>query len=563
MMEGKSAVPPRWDRVRAARGLDTADTLFLNAEIYNSFTSGWYLTDLAVKDGLVAGIGPYPARNEVDLKGRRVVPGLIDAHVHIESSLLAPPEFARLVSQHGTTTVVADPHEIANVLGVAGIEFMLSQRETLPLDLFIMLPSCVPATPSDIGGARLEAADLEPFKGLPGVLGLGEVMNVPGVLQGDPDLYRKLDLFPVIDGHAPLLTGRDLFAYLAAGIESDHECTGASEAREKVEQGMFIYLREGSTERNIKVIAPVVTAANCPRFSFATDDRHVDLLVEEGHIDDCIRKAISCGLEMETALRMATLSPAERFGLHDRGALTPGKVADFCVLSPGKEFAVEKTFRRGQEALLTRVPPAPKLPGNFRALPPRPRDIALSGSGSARVIGLIPHQIVTESLVYPLASGDVPDTCRDILKAVVVSRYRPGKVATGLVHGFGLVSGAIAGSVAHDAHNIVAVGVGDSDLCSAISLVIEAGGGLAGVNGNTKVLIPLPCAGLMSTDPFEQVYRSFRTLEDLVKEMGGIDQAFMYLSFLSLTVIPRLRIAEQGLFDVERSTEVPLFQSTT
>jgi adenine deaminase len=562
-MEGKSAVPSRWDRVRAARGLDTADTLFLNADIYNPITRGWYLTDLAVKDGFVAGIGPYPAQNEVDLKGRRVVPGLIDAHVHIESSLLAPPEFARLVSRHGTTTIVADPHEIANVLGVAGIEFMLSQRQTLPLDLFIMLPSCVPATHSDIGGARLEAADLEPLKELPGVLGLGEVMNVPGVLQGDPDLYRKLDLFPMIDGHAPLLTGRDLSAYLAAGIESDHECIGEAEAREKVERGMFIYLREGSTERNIRAIVPAVTAATCPRFSFATDDRHVDLLVEEGHIDDCIRKAVSCGLEMETALRMATLSPAERFGLHDRGSLVPGKIADFCVLSPGKEFAVEKTFRRGQVTLLTGVPSAPKLPGNFRALPPRPRDIALSGTGSARVIGLIPHQIVTESLVYPIASGDIPDTGRDILKAVVISRYRPGRIATGLVNGFGLASGAIAGSVSHDAHNIVAVGVGDNDLCSAISLVIGAGGGLAVVNGDTAGLLPLPCAGLMSTEPYEKVYRSFRTLEDLVKEMGGIDQAFMHLSFLSLTVIPKLRITERGVFDVERSTEVPLFQSTT
>jgi adenine deaminase len=560
-MEGNPPVPSRWGRVRAARGLDMADTRFLNAEVFNPFSGDWDRTDLAVKDGFLAGTGLYPARNEVDLKGRRVVPGLIDAHVHIESSLLSPSEFARLVARHGTTTVIADPHEIANVLGMVGIEYMLSQREKLPIDLVIMLPSCVPATASDIGGAVLESADLASFKGRPGVIGLGEVMNVSGVLQGDPDLYRKLDLFPLIDGHAPLLTGRDLSAYLAAGIQSDHECTGPAEAREKIGKGMFIYIREGSTEQNIRAIIPVVTTSTSPRFSFATDDRHVDLLVEEGHIDDCIRKAISYGLEEETALRMATLSPAERFGLHDRGALAPGKVADFCVLAPGKEFAVEKTFRRGHELQLNTAIPTPELRGNFTATPPQITDIVLTGSGSARVIGLVPHQIITESLIIEIVPDNLPDTRRDILKVVVCSRYHPGRIAAGLVHGFGLNSGAIAGSVSHDAHNIVAVGASDVDLCTAISLVIAAGGGLAAVNGDTTTLLQLACAGLMSTNPYEQVYRSFKALEHQVADMGGIDQAFMYLSFLSLTVIPRLRITDRGLFDVETVSHVPVFES--
>jgi adenine deaminase len=560
-MEGQKPFSSRWDRVRAARGIDATDTRFLNAEIFNPFTGEWKHSDFAVKDGFVTGPGPYTAHNEVDLKGRRVVPGLVDAHVHIESSLLSPPEFARLVARHGTTTVIADPHEIANVCGAAGIEYMLSQRGGLSIDLFFMLPSCVPATPSERGGGVLEAADLAVFKGRDGVLGLGEVMNVPGVLQGDDTLYRKLDLFPIIDGHAPFLSGRDLSAYISAGIQSDHECTGSAEAREKIEKGMFIYVREGSTEQNIRAIIPVVTCSNSLRFSFATDDRHVDLLVEKGHIDDCIRKAVSNGLEEETALRMATLSPAERFGLHDRGALTPGRVADFCVLSPGKEFTVEKTFRRGRELQLNQVLPAPAIAGNFRAIPPQLSDIILAGSGRARVIGLVPHQIITESLVYDIAPGDIPDSRRDILKVVVCSRYHPGRIAAGLVHGFGLNSGAIAGSVSHDAHNIVAVGVDDGDLCKAISMVIRSGGGLVAASGDTVTQLPLACAGLMSINPYEQVYRSFQNLEQHVSEMGGIDQAFMYLSFLALTVIPRLRITDRGLFDVDNFIHVQLFET--
>jgi adenine deaminase len=534
-------------------------TLFTNAEVFNPFTCEWLLTDFAVEKGRVTGTGHYRAHTEVDLKGRRVVPGLIDSHVHIESSLLCPSEFARLVSGHGTTTVIADPHEIANVCGAAGIDYMLSYRGKIPLDLFIMLPSCVPATPSDVGGAVLEAEDLAVFWEQEGVIGLGEVMNVPGVLQGDPALYRKLDLLTIIDGHAPLLTGKDLSAYIAAGIQSDHECTSASEAREKIRKGMFIYFREGSTERNIRSLLPAVTRENSNRVSFATDDRHVDMIVGEGHIDDCIRKAISSGLEQEIALRMATLSPAERFGLSDRGALAPGRVADFCVLCPREDFIVDRTFRRGLLVRTETSIPCMPIAGNFGTTPPRPGDISLQGSGKARVIGIVPDQIMTVSLTHDISSDDVPDTGRDLLKVVVCSRYHPGRIATGLVHGFSLTEGAMAGSVSHDAHNIIAVGVGDDEICRAMARVIEARGGLAVVSNARVSLLPLPCAGLMSAKPYEQVCSELESLNRHLRDIGAIDQAFMYLSFLALTVIPHLRITDRGLFDVDTFTHVPSY----
>jgi adenine deaminase len=488
-----------------------------------------------------------------------VVAGLIDAHVHIESSLLCPPEFARLASEHGTTTVIADPHEIANVCGTEGIEFMLGWRGRIPIDLFIMLPSCVPATPLDEGGATLGSRDLADYSRREGVLGLGEVMNVPGVLSEEPDTMEKIGLFPIVDGHAPLLSGTELNAYIVAGIQSDHESSGYDEAKEKLERGMFLFIREGSTEKNIEAIIPLVSWKNVSRCSFATDDRHADILEREGHIDDCIRKAVAFGLEEELAIRMATLSAAERFSLNDRGALSPGKKADFCILSRGREFSVEKTFRRG--VLVVPGPPVscPPLDGRFSSEAPAVHDIPLDGRGSALVIGLVPHQIITRRLSYHIEPGDIPDTKRDILKTVVCSRYRRGRVATGLVHGFGITSGAIAGSVSHDSHNIVAVGAGDDDLIRAIALVIRNRGGLVVVSGSDSTILPLGCAGLMSIRPYEEVGDSLRGLIRHVEEIGGTEDSFMHLSFLTLSVIPSLRITERGLFDVDRYTDVPVF----
>lgn len=547
--------------VSVARGIAPADILFEHAELFNPFTCEWARTDFAVKDGIVVGTGRYRARATIDLRGRRVVPALIDAHVHIESSLLSPPEYARLVARCGTTTVVADPHEIANVCGIGGLEFMLGWRGKVPIDLFFMLPSCVPATPLDRGGAVLSASDLRAFRGRAGVIGLGEVMNIPGVLSGDPEVMEKISLFSIVDGHAPLLSGESLNAYILAGVQSDHESSGIAEAREKMERGMFLYIREGSTEKNIGEIIPLVSGTNASRCSFCTDDRHADLLVSAGHVDDCIRMAVGYGLEEEIALRMATLSPAERFSLHDRGAVAPGRIADFCVLSSGKEFRVEKTFRGGVLPDLQTPVPCPPLDGRFACEPPRPADIALPGSGPARVIGLVPHQIITGSLTCTVGDGDVPDTGRDILKAVVCSRYRKDAFGAALVHGFGIASGAIAGSVSHDSHNIVAVGADDAAICRAIGLVIRNRGGLVVVNGAKETVLPLSCAGLMSVLSYDEVNTSLGRLNRHVATIGGRDDAFMYLSFLTLTVIPALRVTERGLFDVAASSDVPVFSA--
>ncbi len=553
------------DRERAAfigqaRGLEPAEQVFRNAELFNPFTCGWERTDIAVSRGLVVGLGRYNGRREEDLGGARVVPGLIDAHTHIESSLLVPSEYARAVSVHGTTTVIADPHEIANVLGAEGISYMLSAREGLPVDIFFMLPSCVPATPLDPSGAVLKAEDLASFIGREGVLGLGEVMNVPGTLGGDPDLNRKISLFPIVDGHCPGLTGNDLNAYLAAGPQSDHESTAAAEAAEKLSRGMYLYLREGSTERNINALAPVVTPCTAPRCSFATDDRHADMLQTEGHIDDCIRKAVESGLEPELAIRIATLSASDRFGLFDRGAVAPGRIADFCVLRKGKGFVVERVVKRGvpiAEIVPGHRPPCPSA--RFAQKQPALRALSVEGEGEALVIGLVRDEIVTESLRFSFSAKDIPDLDRDILKLAVFSRYREGEHACGYVHGFGLQNGAIAGSVSHDSHNIIAVGTGDRDILRAVTLVIEQNGAMVAVHNQNEIVLGLECAGLMSTRPYENVLADLGRIGEILEEIGGIQNPFMYLSFLALPVIPALRLTSRGLFDVSSFSYVPVF----
>ena len=488
-----------------------------------------------------------------------IIPGLIDAHVHIESSLLTPREYARLVALHGTTTVIADPHEIANVAGTAGIEFMLAERDDAATDIRYLLPSCVPATPTEAGGAILDASDLRPFIGRVGILGLAEMMNVPGVLNADQGIKEKLALSPIRDGHAPMLSGKDLNAYVLAGLQSDHECTTVAEAKEKLERGMYIFIREGSTERNIAALLPLVNPATVSRCCFATDDCHADLLMESGHIDRCIRRAVECGLSPELAIRMATLSPAERFDLPDRGALVPGRRADFCVIDDPRRFGVKKVFRGGVEVVPARPAGAVIPPESFHCATPSARSIRISGSGTARVIGLVPHQIITESLEFPVDTQSVPDLARDILKIVVVNRYRPGPCGVGLVHGFGLSGGAIATSVSHDTHNIIAVGTSDPEILWAIDEVIKTRGAMVAVRGNTRTILPLDCAGLMSTLPYPQVAARLADLHTTTALMGGIEDPFMYLSFLALTVIPTLRITDRGLFDGVAFRDVPLF----
>lgn len=546
--------------IRAARGQVSADVLFRNCTIFNPFTVTWESQNLAVKDGFVLGTGEYHATETRDMQGACIVPGLIDAHVHVESSLLTPYEYSRVVAQKGTATVIADPHEIANVAGAEGISFMLREREGLPVDILYMLPSCVPATPQDVGGAVLPAPALEPFRGQDGVLGLGEMMNYPGVLAADREILEKIALFPTRDGHAPLLSGNDLNAYIAAGLQSDHECTGLAEAEEKLKKGMYIYVREGSTEHNIAELAPLITFKTVSRCCFATDDCHADLLANDGHIDRCIRKAIACGVVPELAIRMATLSAADRFGLSDRGALSPGRRADFCVVDDPSTFNIRQVFVGGRPLdTRPRERAAHGLPSSFRCRPPQAGSLAISRRGTAKVIGLVPGQIITRSLTIDCDGRLLPDTGRDILKVVVCNRYGSGAVSVGLVQGFGFRQGAIASTVSHDAHNLVAAGTSDAEILSAIAEVIRMKGGMAAVIGKETAALPLDCGGLMSTLPYEDVVGRIRSIHGMTGRMGGIQDPFMYLSFLCLTVIPALRITDRGIFDADRFSDTPLF----
>lgn len=542
---------------------ESADIVCNNGEIFNPYTCEWQLEDFAIKNGIIIGVGSgYRGKKEIDLKSSPVVPGFIDAHVHIESSLLTPYEYAKLVMQHGTTSVIADPHEIANVCGTTGIEYMLKADKEIPLDILLMLPSCVPATPIDECAMTLSADNLEPFVQEDSVCGLGEMMNVPGVLSHDPSIMAKLNLTTIRDGHAPFLTGSMLDEYIFSGMQSDHETTILSEGKEKLQKGMYLFIREGSTERNLQTLISLVNSCTSSRCSFCTDDRHVDMLVESGHIDDCIRKAIANGCEPELAYRMATLSPAERFRLYDRGAISPGKIADFCVLDTIKDCNVEAIFKRGTFVTPNQfiVPPS-QLSQNcpFKAQIPTLEKIQISGSGIARVIKIQEGQIGTKSVYVTISEDEIPDISRDILKVVVVSRYYPGSIGVGLVQGIGLKRGAIASSVSHDSHNIIAVGTSDNDIISSITTVVRHKGAMVVRDNDKEIFLPLSLAGLMSELSYEQVYKSLKYLHEFTTECGAIKDPFMYLSFLALSVIPEIRVTTKGVFDVNSFSHVPLF----
>lgn len=548
------------DMLDAARGLKPADAVFKNASVFNPFTCDWEQGTLAVKNGLVLGIGTYSGKTEFDFTGSYIIPGFIDAHVHIESSLLVPREYARLVVRHGTTSVIADPHEIANVSGTAGIDFMLAGRQGAVMDILYTLPSCVPATPLSQGGAVLDSQDLLPYAEREGIVGLGEMMNVPGILAADSGIGEKLKLCSLRDGHAPQLSGKDLNAYILAGLQSDHECTSLAEAKEKLLRGMYIFIREGSTECNISDLIGIVTPRTVSRCSFASDDCHADSLFKKGHIDHCIRRSVECGLEPELAYRMATLSPAERFGLSDRGALTPGRRADFCIIDDPRTCRVTSVFVKGKEVLPDQLQEKKvDHQGPFRCPVPEPKVIRIYGSGEARVIGLIPHQILTKSLHCTIGEHEIPDFTKDILKIVVCNRYGNNACGVGLVHGFSLKQGAIASSVSHDAHNIIAVGTSDKEILRAIEAVILSKGAMVAVFGESVTTLPLPCGGLMSTLPYPEVVERLGNLHAVTDTMSSIDNPFMYLSFLALPVIPSLRITDQGMFDVLENTPVPIF----
>lgn len=561
--------------VSAARGDGPVDLVLRNARVVNVFSREVYPTDVAITQSRIVGLGlGYEGREEIDLAGAYLAPSFIDAHVHIESSMVGVREFERAVVPHGTTTVVTDPHEIANVHGLDGIRHMFDQAKRGRLSMYVMVPSCVPATDMATAGAHLDARDIIPLVNDRYVLGLAEVMNYPGVIRGEPEVTEKLELYAgrVIDGHAPALSGHHLNAYVAAGVGSDHECTSIEEAREKLRLGMYIFIREATNAHNLHDLLPLVTPNNCRRFCFCTDDRHARDLFERGHIDTMIRSAIAAGLDPITALRMATLNPSEWFRLRDRGAIAPGRRADLVVFERLDDLQVKLVFREGllvaRDGAMVGVsePPRHATLRSSMNVDWRSVNFTIPAQGrQVRVIGIVPHQITTTHLTLEprVVDGCVEaDVERDILKMAVIERHMAsGNVGKGLVQGLGLERGAIASTVAHDHHNLIVLGADDASMMSAARAVIDMRGGLAVADGDHILArLPLPVAGLMSEEPIEKVYAQTLDLRSAVRELGSPhEEPFVILSFLSLEVIPSLKLTDKGLVDVDKFEFAPLF----
>ena len=565
------------DRVMAiVRGDELPELVLKGGEVVNVFSGEVYPADVAVDSGRVIALGDYRGKTEVDVAGRVVCPGFIDSHVHIESSMVTIPEFARAVVPRGTTTAVIDPHEIANVMGLAGIAFMLKTSKYQLLNVYVMLSSCVPTSSLETSGSELRALDLFPYIGQEWILGLGEMMNFPGVLACDPEVMDKLKLFQdsVIDGHAPGLSGRALNGYVAMGIRSDHECTTAPEAMEKIRLGMSIMIREGGTAKNLLDLLPAVTPSTISRCLLCSDDRNPADLLEEGHIDFMIRKSIRAGLDPVSAIRMASANPAQYFRLRDTGAVAPGFIADLAVVDNLHDFRVVQVYKSGvrvaEDGRMVNDPPDLGRPHvlrgsiNIQWLKEEFFQIPARGR-RARVIRLIPDQIITEEMIVEptVREGKVAaDPERDLLKLAVVERHLGSpNLGLGLVSGFGLKKGAIASSVAHDSHNIIVVGTNDADMMEAVVKIRKIQGGFTVVvDGKLVGKLPLPIAGLMSDQPLETVREELNKITALAHELGVTPrEPFMALSFLALPVIPKLKLTDRGLVDVDKFKIVDLF----
>lgn len=561
----------------AARGDEPADLVLKGGFVFNGFTGEWEVGDVAIIGDTIAGIGSYKGKKELDVTGKYVTPGLMDAHLHIESTMVAPRELAKILLLNGVTTIFADPHEIANVLGTEGIELMLAETETMPLDVFFMLPSCVPATVMETSGAMLAADALAPLLAHERVLGLGEMMNYPGAIHGAPEVLDKLFLVDggLCDGHAPGVSGQALNAYLAAGISSDHEATTAEEAEEKLRRGAYLLLREASGAHNLLDLLPAVTPLNSRRCCLSTDDRHLDELVSEGSINYLVEIGVAHGYAVEQLLQMATLNTAERFRLYDRGALASGYRADINVFNNLVNFQPQLVIKDGtvvvsKQKLLWQSPPLLAAPVNTMRLEDvRAQQLQLPAQAGrrARVIRIVPEQILTElRFREPLIQNGlvVSDTERDIVKLAVWERHGVnGNVGVGLVQGFGLKRGALASTIAHDSHNLIVTGVNDEDMLAAAVALQQVGGGLAVVvDGEVKALLPLPLAGLMSDQNTEFVQHKLQQLNFWASELGVPENvnAFNCLSFLALPVIPSLRLSDKGLVDVDKFVLVDLWE---
>ncbi len=556
------------ERIQVARGARPADLILHNAQIVDTLAGMIRHGDVAIYGGAIAGIGRYrDAVEHIDLDGVFLLPALIDGHTHIESSMLHPARYAEAVVPRGTLTLITDLHEIANVCGTDGIEFCMRWSQRLPLDMRFMAPSCVPSSPLESSGAVLDAAAIRMLLEKPGVIGLGEVMNYPGVLGGMPDVIDKLDAASgrPIDGHAPGLRGPDLTAYLAAGIMSDHECTTLEEAQEKLQKGMYLMIREGSSEKNLEALLPAVTQDVFDRCMLVVDDRSAADLAYEGDLDHVVRKAISLGMEPVRALQMATINPARYFRLYDRGAIAPGMTAHLITVHDLHRFDVDLVMHAGRLVAQGGRPQfsfstvAPELTDTMRAAPLTAGTLDIPRTADRfPVIELVPGQIVTRARMdTPEISGNsfVSDTTRDIVKLVVIERHHAtGNVGKGFVTGFGLQRGALASSVAHDSHNIVCVGVTDDDIIGAIEALIHGRGGLiVFADGEVKAALSLPIAGLLSPDPLVTVLENQRRVEEAARNLGTLPPApFSLLSFLALPVIPELRVTDLGVVDVNQ-----------
>ena len=557
--------------VAVARGDEPPDLVITGARVFSVFTREWLELDVAVCDGRIAGLGSYDGRERVDAAGRWLVPGLLDALVHIESSKLTPAEFARAVLPHLTTAVVTDPHEVANVLGPEGVEWMLAASDGLPLDVFVMAPSCVPASAFESPGFSLGPADMEAILRHPRALGVAEMMNFPGVIAGDGDVLSRI-VADHVDGHAPGVTGDALNAYIAAGVRSDHEATTFAEALEKRQRGMWVLIREASNAHNLRDLLPLVKQYGPQHCAFCTDDREPDLLYREGHIDQMCRIAVEEGVAAEDALLMATLHPARAHGLLDRGAIAPGLRADLVLLDDLETFRPARVWKDGRlvasdgRAEPFSRPPIPEFVRRTMRSAPLAADAFAIAAESARVrvIETVPGQLITLAREEdaPVADGRVvADPARDLAKIAVVERHHAtGRIGLGLVRGFGLRAGAFASTVAHDAHNVVIVGVADADMTVCAVRLQEIGGGIVVARDGAVVgELPLPVAGLLSDQPVEDVVTGLEALQDMLRGLGVRDGApFMTLSFLALSVIPALKITDRGLVDVERFELVPL-----
>ena len=549
--------------IAVAAGREKADLVLKNAKYLNVFANEFLCGDIAVANGLIAGVGKYDGKTEIDVSGKLVLPGFIDAHIHLESSMVTPAEFAKAVVAHGTTTVITDPHEIANVMGIDGVEYMIQASQNLPIDVHFMMPSCVPATEIDESGAELDCKDIDLYLDNKKVLGLAEMMNYVGVINGDKNVLSKIVTSQAhhkkIDGHAPELSGNDLNAYIAAGVYSDHECSTFENALEKLRKGQFIMIREGTAAHNLKALMPLLTQQYYSRCMFATDDKHPSDLLYGGHIDYIVKQALKNGADPIVALKTATHHAARYFLLNNKGAIASGYLADIVVVNNLEDFNVETVFKCGKLVFDGEVKDfsaptvdeklAEKCFDTFHLNSVTPSSFKVDGK--LGLIGLVGGELLTRNL----GTADKIDVENDILKIACIERHKgTNHIGVGYVKGYSLKSGAVATSVAHDSHNIITVGCNDDDIAVAVNAIKDSKGGIAVVeNGKIKALLELPIAGLMSDEPLTTVNEKLENAKSSAYELGAdksIDP-FMTLSFLSLPVIPSLRITTKGVFDAE------------